>query len=835
MKRLLLLTLALGFALANGVAGCAASGGSDDEPWRVPIGGDAGLTDGANGCTAPEEGCACDESPPLDCYLEPTFTGDGTLTCHVGTRYCRDGRWTACESVQDFAFTGDSSALITGPSACNPCDPRCFITRTTPTTPDLMGRSDDVEYDPREGGIRIVDTRMGGMVGMIDSDRDGVPDVADGCIGPGVAPRPDGSCDGDFIYRSLPNGSPGVTASLSINTTLRTADVYFLMDTTGSMGGELGRLRTDLTSGTFIAGCAGGIIGAVRCTIPDAWFGVGYHDDYPWCSSASQCYGSAASGDRVFRHVLDITSSVAAAQAAVSGLTLHFGEDGPESQVPALWAIATGSALGTYYTGRTGCAGGGWGAPCFRAATIPIVVHITDAPYHNGPSNAYPYCLGTYSTRAAPAASIATVTGNETYATARHVGDVFGAWVGYSGTTTGTANDIAAGCGAGAGEVVYRFTLSARQYTTISLEGSSYDTVLRVQNVATGAAWCNDDAVGLQSRLELDLPAGDYYVVVDGYGGSTGNYRVTIGDRYPCSAAHTPPTFGAAAAALRARGVQVITVQTCGFWSDSYCLEGEAHAVAMGNASGSIGSTGSPYVIRANADGSGLSATIVNAIRDLANYNRMDVSARAVGDIWGFTQSITAVRYRPGTACTGISGGTTFIQCLPGSDLDFDVRLFNPGLPTGVYTYTIQIIGDGTIVLDEIAVRIIVPGPTTRYEPEGRYWQDYDSTLRCSIGERPDWGMLNWTANIPAGTALRWELRAAETLAALPTATPVATFTTTTSGPGSLDIAPALAAAGIDLWQHYLRVTAVLVASADLLYSPTLNDMSVAYTCIPQE
>ena len=42
----------------------------------------------------------------------------------------------------------------------------------------------------------------------------GVPDVADGCVGPGVAARPDGSCDGRFIYRSLPAGSPGVTANL---------------------------------------------------------------------------------------------------------------------------------------------------------------------------------------------------------------------------------------------------------------------------------------------------------------------------------------------------------------------------------------------------------------------------------------------------------------------------------------------------------------------------------------------------------------------------------------------------------------------------------------------
>ena len=36
------------------------------------------------------------------------------------------------------------------------------------------------------------------------------------------------------------------------------------MDTTGSMGGELARLRTDLTSGSFLSGCGNGIPGAIR-------------------------------------------------------------------------------------------------------------------------------------------------------------------------------------------------------------------------------------------------------------------------------------------------------------------------------------------------------------------------------------------------------------------------------------------------------------------------------------------------------------------------------------------------------------------------------------------
>ena len=45
---------------------------------------------------------------------------------------------------------------------------------------------------------------------------------------------------------------------------------------------------------------AAGDSGGIRCAIPDAWFGVGYHDDYPISP-----YG--AGSDDVYRTLLDIT------------------------------------------------------------------------------------------------------------------------------------------------------------------------------------------------------------------------------------------------------------------------------------------------------------------------------------------------------------------------------------------------------------------------------------------------------------------------------------------------------------------------------------------------
>lgn len=281
----------------------------------------------------------------------------------------------------------------------------------------------------------------------------------------------------------------------------------------------------------------------------------------------------------------------------------------------------------------------------------------------------------------------------------------------------------------------------------------------------------------------------------------------------------------------------MITVQSCGDWSDDYCLWGEIHAKALGNSTGSYGSSGAPYVFRINEDGTGLSSSIVNAIVDLANYSRMDITARASGDTRGFTQSITAVSWGPRGSCASISSGTTFIQCLPGTDVNFQVEFRNNAvMPTAVaqvFTFYIEVVGNGTTVLERVPVRIVVPAMnSTLYEPEGRYWRDYDSTTHCDpITSCADWGQFEWTADVPAGTQIRFEFQTANSPAALPGATPVAVHTVTTSGAGSVDVGALLEAAGARNLLPYLRVTAVLVSSADRRKAPALNRMEMSYTC----
>ncbi|MCB9593713.1 MAG: PPC domain-containing protein [Sandaracinaceae bacterium] len=795
----------------------------------LPIGGDGG-----GECAHPEEGCACDTDVPIDCYLPPVEER-GVLMCNAGTRYCRDGFWSGCESVRSYEVVGAATSLVTGPTSCNPCDPACAVSRDVPSDRDLPGRSTDVEYDPSAGGIRLVGGMMGSSM-LTDSDGDGVPDVADDCVGPGAYRNADGSCSGTtFFFHELPYGGPAEIDPLDVNVQIRTADVYFLMDTTGSMGGEISNLRSGLTSGSYISGCGGGIIGAIRCTIPDAWFGVGHHDDYPYGS-----YGS--SGDQVYRNHQDISASVSAAQTAVNGLALHYGADGPESQSQALWAVASGGGLGSYLPARTGCGAGRWGYPCFRDGTIPIVILFTDAPFHNGPYG-YNYSFGGGGGGgSAPLPSPTSVSGNNSWGSARNTGDAATTWTGWTGNTCSATNDgsINPSCGYGSysREAVFRFTVSTRTSITLTLEGSTYDTVLSIFNSSMGELACNDDSIGLASAITVTLNPGTYYAVVAGYYTNCGTYRFSIGNPSSGSGPPTsfPVTWAQAVSALNARNVRVITVHSGGTY-------GRTDADALADATSSYSSSGSRYVFPISSSGSGLSAAVVNAVVDLANYNRMDISARAVDtagtavDERGFVDSITAVGWGPGS-CTSISGGSTFVQCLPGTHVDFRIAFRNdivmPTTVPQVFNFFIEVIGNGTFILQRIPVRIVVPPNVPLYPPEGTYFRDYDSTLYCAPNERPDWGDLNWqVVSMPAGTSIRWEIRAANTLAALPGATPV-TFTTPSTMP-PVDIAARLATAGIPNLIPYLQIKAVLRSNAARTETPILRSFEVQYTCVPVE
>ena len=198
-----------------------------------------------------------------------------------------------------------------------------------------------------------------------DSDGDGVTDLVEVASGTNPMDSADSPrTRGNFVFVEpymMPPSPPRDTLDFAPN--IRSADVYFLIDTTGSMSGTITNVRTSLSTP------GSGIIDTIRLMIPDTNFGVGNFKD---------------SGDAyIYRNNTDITSVAANAQAGVNMLSASGGGDTPEGDVPALWATATGMGIGST-AARTDCFAGTFGYPCFRTGSVPIIVLITDAPFHNG-------------------------------------------------------------------------------------------------------------------------------------------------------------------------------------------------------------------------------------------------------------------------------------------------------------------------------------------------------------------------------------------------------------------------------------------------------------------
>lgn len=69
---------------------------------------DPNITDECRRCAQVNENCPCKPgSPQQRCDPPPQKVDGGQLVCSEGTRYCREGYWSACEIIGDYVFVAD--------------------------------------------------------------------------------------------------------------------------------------------------------------------------------------------------------------------------------------------------------------------------------------------------------------------------------------------------------------------------------------------------------------------------------------------------------------------------------------------------------------------------------------------------------------------------------------------------------------------------------------------------------------------------------------------------------------------------------------------------------
>jgi hypothetical protein len=256
---------------------------------------------------------------------------------------------------------------------------------STPLDSDGDGMQDLEDTDADDDGIPDNEEADHGTDRTLrDTDGDGYSDLAEITVG---SDPTDAASGIDGYYVEI--GSNETVLDVDFTLSIHQADVFFVLDTTCSMGGELSAMATMFAQV------------ANQVTIPDVAFGVAEFDDYVYGSMAD-----AATDDKPFALSQQITTDTSLVQTALTSLKVRSGGDSPESSMEALYQAASGqgfdqncnqvydpitdvvpfndhfgdafggAVMGAYDSTVPGT--GTIGGAGFREGSVPIIVYTTD-------------------------------------------------------------------------------------------------------------------------------------------------------------------------------------------------------------------------------------------------------------------------------------------------------------------------------------------------------------------------------------------------------------------------------------------------------------------------
>ncbi|MGE3633131.1 MAG: hypothetical protein AB7P00_24755, partial [Sandaracinaceae bacterium] len=250
-----------------------------------------------------------------------------------------------------------------------------------------------------------------------DSDGDGFIDAADVATGHDPLSASDRIPE-DTFFVVLPFGGEPQLRDLVFGTTLRKADVFFMVDSTGSMRDAISNLRGGLAT----------MVTEMRASLTDVGVGFGQFAGFGGvgASCTTSLLGGCVDGppgDEPFELVQTITTNDAEMQTAVNMLNSDSSGANWASSTEALYQAATGEGILPWLEQQRCPAypdevSRRYGYPCFRPGSLPIVVTLTDTASKNGPGASVTYN---------PADFISSPRGPHTYMEARDALQAIGA------------------------------------------------------------------------------------------------------------------------------------------------------------------------------------------------------------------------------------------------------------------------------------------------------------------------------------------------------------------------------------------------------------------------
>ncbi len=311
---------------------------------------------------------------------EPDYRDLDSDDDDVGDRYegPSDGDCDGIGAYLDLDADGDGIAdSIEGPAGQDP-----------PIDFDDDGQYDFLDIDADDDGLQDAAEDLNGN-GVLDpgessahdpdTDDDSNPDLVEWAAG--TDPQDPGFAEDD-IFAVLPIFGETADYDLEFSTEIIRADVVFEIDNTSSMGGTITTLRDALQTV---------LVPQLALQVPNVAFGVVSFQDFPIAP-----FGGTA--DVPFALRRRVTTNVSAVQEGLDALIASGGGDIPESGIEAFYQTLTGSGITWPGAPASGVpkfepmvgfnpsqGHGTIGGVGFRVGSLPIVLHITDATFHDAP------------------------------------------------------------------------------------------------------------------------------------------------------------------------------------------------------------------------------------------------------------------------------------------------------------------------------------------------------------------------------------------------------------------------------------------------------------------